>query len=453
MNILWYISLSTLICTLFIITIFVKFFKKSIVSCLLKYTKKPFFYYIFKIQKRVSLKTYLEIHIRTSTGKSLERPFGNPSHYQDWQKILFNPSFLSRDPHFLNNDQVTTTTLIGPQAQKPLKLKAPLLIAAMSSIALNSNTKMALAKTASNIGTATNSGNGPFSADERNQTNHYIFQYSRGFWSKNAALLKQTNLIEITLGQGAWASAPIRIKGKQITPELGKLMQTVPGLDVLIEATLPELNATFSLNKLVVILKEVTEGVPIGVKIGATHYLEQELHLIAEAGCDFVSIDGIEGGSQGAPPVIADNIGLPLFPALCRAQQFMKTNNLKTKLSLIVSGGLKTPGDYLKALALGADAVALGTITLIASVHQQIDKVAPWEPPTSLVFLNPAKKPIFDTQQGVTNLTNYFESCLAEMRQITGRLGKKSLQEVSNHDLVSLDPLYAQIANIDYYLK
>lgn len=398
---------------------------------------------------KIGWRNYFETNLRAETGKALERPFGTPVHYCFWDRLLFNPSYLSKKP--LPSDiAIETAVILGLHAKKPLQLKFPVMIAGMSyGGALSLAAKIALAKAASMAGTADNSGSGPFLTAERTLAEKYILQYSRGFWSKTAALLSQADMIEIALGHGAWASAPVRIKGQALTNGYAESMGTIAGLDVLIEARLTEVNDQRDWRDLIRNLKEVTAGVPIAVKIGATHYLEKELELILEGGIDVLVIDGAEGGSHSVPPVLSDDVGLPTLPGLCRAARFLKDKGLTDEISLVVGGGLYTPGDFLKCLALGADAVMIGTIASLAMSHTQVAKSTPWEPPTGLIYYRGKAARKFNPALGARHLSHYLQSCALEMKQAARTMGKQSLKELNLSDLVARDPLYAQMAGVE----
>lgn len=399
---------------------------------------------------KISWRNYFEANLRAQTGKPLDRPYGAKRGILSFEKLLFNPVYLAKTP--VNKEsEIDTAVILGPQARKPLHLKIPIIIGGMAyGSGYSLAAKIALAKGATMAGTATNSGNGPFLKEERSYAEKYILQYTRGFWSKSETLLKQADMIEIALGHSAWGSAPVRINGKKLTPEVAARYGSIPGLDVLMEAGLPEVETMEQWKELIRYLKEVTEGVPIGVKFGASNYLEKELEIFIEGGIDVLTFDGTEGGTHGGAPLLMDDSGVPLLPALCRATKFIRDNNLKNKVSLVVGGGLVTPGDFAKCLALGADAVIVGTITALSQSHTQTAKAVPLEPPTGLLYNDGKEKNKYNPDQGAKHLYNYFQSCVEEMKLLAGVLGKNSLRELDHSDLVALDPLYAKMAKVEY---
>ena len=413
---------------------------------------KPMIEWLTILQK-ISWHEYFEANLRAQTGNPLDRPYGTKRGILSFEKLQFNPVYLSKSP--LNNYiEIDTSVVLGPRAKKPLQVKIPILIGGMAfgsgySIAA----KIALAKASTMAGTVANSGNGPFLQEERFFAEKFIQQFPRGFWNKTETILRQADMIEIALGHSARGSAPVRINGKKLTPEVAERYGSIPGLDVLMEARLPEVETVEQWKSLIKYLKEVTGGVPIGVKFGASHSLEQELEIFIQGGVDVLTFDATEGGTHGGAPILMDDSGLPLLPALCRAARFIRDHGLKGKVSLVVGGGLITPGDFAKCLALGADAVFVGTITALAQSHTQTAKTVPWEPPTGLLYNDGKEKNKYNPDQGAKHLNNFFQSCVAEMQLLACALGKSSLKDLDPSDLVTDDPLYSKIAGIATTLK
>lgn len=414
--------------------------------------RKPFLMEAVNIMQRLTWQVFFETGLRAETGKSLERPFGTARHPFDWSKIQLNPVYLSRKP-LHSTEPVDTGTVIGPQAKKPLHISIPIMIAGMSyGGALSRKAKTALAKASALAGTAENSGNGPFIPEERAKAKKYILQYSKGFWSKSADILRQADMIEITLGHGAWGPAPVRIKGEKVTREFAAFLPAVPGLEVLIESRLPEVESMQDWKILIRKLRDATGGVPIAVKIGCTHGMESELDCFMESGVDAVVIDGLEGGTHSCPGILADDAGLCTMPGLLRAARHLRKNGHAGKISLIAGGGLSTPGQFLKCLAMGADAVIIGTVAILAATHTRLAKAVPWEPPTELVFHAARKAGEFNPDMGAQSLYHFLMSCIMEMTDAARSLGKSSLKEINRDDLVALDPLYAKMAESRYCL-
>ncbi|HEX7713130.1 MAG TPA: FMN-binding glutamate synthase family protein [Bacillota bacterium] len=407
---------------------------------------------MYNVFTKVGFQNVLESDLRSTFGEPLKRPFGSPKHLSPWDKLLFNPVYFTRKPT-VESVAIDTKVTIGPQAKRPLEIDIPIMIAGMGwGSGLSLNAKIALAKGADLVKTATGTGAGPFLPEERKHVKRLIIQYHRGFWAKEAEVLRQADAIEINLGYGAHESAPVIWKYKDLSPEFRDYMKLKPGEDLIEEATLPNARTATELAKLVQYLRKLTNGVPIGVKLGATHYLEQELDFLAEAGIDFISIAGGEAGIYYGPGILADDVGLPTLPALCRTASYLKQRGLQNKVSLIVSGGLVTPGHFLKALALGADAVAIGTVAVLAMTHTQMTKVFPWEPLSELVFENGKSKNKLFIDKAAMNVANFLKSCNEEIILAIRCMGWSKLKELSTADLCSTSAEIASMTGVDHCL-
>jgi len=220
------------------------------------------------------------------------------------------------------------------------------------------------------------------------------------------------------------------------------------GEAAVIHSRLPGVNDKDDFIRLVRRLRDET-GVPVGLKIAATHHLEKELAIAAEAGVDFITVDGAEGGTHGGAPPLQDDVGLPTLFAVTRAHAFLAKNRLTRKISLLAAGGLTTPGSMLKALALGADAVYIGTAAIMAMISDQITETMPFEPPTSLVVYTGKMTDKFDVDAGAQNLFRYLNACVREMEMVAMSLGKTALSDLSRSDLCTLDPFLSKAIGIE----
>ena len=404
---------------------------------------------MFNVFSRVGVGNVLETDIRGTSGQPLKRPFGAARRPSPWEQLMFNPVYFTKEP-LEQEIKISQQVTIGKRAAKPLTIDLPIMVGGMAyGIGLSKKCRLALAEATSKLNTATNAGVGPLLPEERRKAKKLILQYHRGTWGKDEATLRQADMIEIQLGYGALGSAPVHLLPSEISPEFRSYMDLEADEGLALAARLPEaLNGT-ALANLVRRLRRMTDGVPIGVKLGATHLLEEELEIILRANLDFIAIDGSEAGINYGPGILVDDFGLPTLPALCRTVEFLKRKGLTEKVSLIISGGLFTPGDFLKALALGADAVYIGTSALLALAHTQLTKTIPWEPPTNLVFeIGPAKDRLAQ-KVGARSVYNYLRSCQLEMELALRTLGKSSLTELSKADLCALTPEVALMTGVE----
>lgn len=399
--------------------------------------------------QKVSPRVLLETVLRAEKGRPLTRPFGSPVILSAWEKILLNPVQTFHLPTD-EGIKIDTSVTIGPLAKRPLRLEIPLLIAGMSyGGALSLRAKVALAKAATQTGTATNTGEAPLIKEEREAARFLIGQYNRGGWLKEDEDLAQLDAIEIQVGQGAQGSAPMVTKATNIDADFRRAFDLGNDEDAVIHARLPGVEKPRDLQRLIARLRRDFE-VPVGVKLASSHHLEKELSFLLEEEVDFITIDGAEGGTHGGPTTLQDDLGLPTLPALIRAANFLEKKGLKRKTTLIITGGLTTPGHFLKALALGADAFYVGTVAILALIHRQAIRALPWEPPTSLVLYSGKRKLDLDEQRATQSLVNFINSCRQEMEQAVISLGKTSFHSLDRQDLVTMDRDIAAAAGIDY---
>ncbi len=421
----------------------------SIVNRILQdpYTEN-LFSYITVVQK-LSARAIVEAGMRAESGKPLERPLGSPVVLSRWEQLMFNPVHLYRMPT-PDGVKIQTGVTIGPKARRPLSLEIPILITGMSyGGALGLKAKLALARGASMAGTATNSGEAPLIREERAEATHFIGQYNRGGWMNDHESLSQLDAIEIQLGQGAQAAAPMGTSSWQIDEPYRTRFGLKKGEDAEIHTRLRGVNQPDEFPKLVRQLRE-KYGVPVGLKTCATHYLEDEIDIALQGDIDFIVVDGAEGGTHGGPTILQDDVGLPTLIALSRTVRHLEKRGVKNDVSVIAAGGLATPGHFLKALALGADAVYIGSIALVAMLQTQLNLASPTEPPAQTVLYHGKFKEDLDIEQAAEHLAKFLKSCVEEMKLVIYALGKTDINQVNRQDLVCMDRELARILGVDY---
>lgn len=399
--------------------------------------------------QKLGLRNVMEAGMRAESGKPIERPLGSPLVLSPWSQLLLNPVALHRLPT-QDGVEINVSTVIGPGAQRPLQLEIPILITGMSyGSALSLRAKIALARGASLAGTATNSGEAPLVPEERAAAKLFIGQYNRGGWMNDPASLRQLDAIEIQLGQGAQAAAPMGMSGTQMGAYLRKLHHTGPGENAPIHTRLPGVPGAGGFVQLVRQLR-FEYGVPVGLKMAASHWLERELDIALDAGIDFVVVDGAEAGTHGGPPALQDDVGLPTLHALARTSRYLERQGRQRDISIIAAGGLTTPGHFLKAMALGANAAYIGSIALIAMMQAQISRAAPFEPATQLVLYLGKFKEDLDVEKAAAHLAKFLKSCVDEMKLVCYALGKTDLAQLDRSDLVCVDRNLAEVLGVDY---
>lgn len=406
---------------------------------------------IISTTMKVTPRDLMEIVLRAEKGKPLGRPFGTVYHFSPWQDLMFNPVHLVRLPT-ADPQSVDTKVVLGPKAERPLELKIPIILSGMSyGGALSKQARIALAKASTAAGTATNTGEGAYLPEEREAAAKYIYQYHRGRWphGNKKDFYTLADMIEIQLGQGAQASSPQTTKADKVDEEFRDIFGLDAGENAVIASRLDGVESGEDLKHLVSRLKEETGGVPISYKFAASHYLEEEIELAVAAGIDVIVIDGAEAGTHAGQPLLADAFGLPTMHALVRAVDYLEEKGVRNRVSVIASGGLFSPAHFLKAMALGADAVYIGTAAVMAMIHTQMVESSPFEPPTQLVLYSGRLKDELDIDLAAKSLTNYLYSCVAEMVLGVVALGKNALSEVNREDLCALTPHVAEITGVE----
>jgi glutamate synthase domain-containing protein 2 len=393
---------------------------------------------------RMSPQVAVETSLRATEAKMLERPMGTPKKMPNLDSLQFNVAQL----HTMPTDTLTeveTQVTIGKRAAKPFTIKMPIMIAPMAyGVALSKKVKLALARGARMAGTATNSGEGAFLPEERAESAIFIYQYNRGHYCKTPEILQSCDAVEIQFGQGGYGGVGHIVKSELIDRQMRRDFDIPPGMDIIAHSRQPEVQSPEDLPSLVERLRDITGGVPIGAKIGAGKYLEKDLEYLCQSGVDFITVDGAEAATKGSPPIFQDDFGIPTVFAIHRAAQWISNNGYRDQVSLLVSGKIRTPGEVLKACALGADACYMGSIALFAVSHSQLNKALPYEPPTTLVWYNAHYSRYFDIDKGARSLNNFLEACRLEMADGIRGLGKTSLAQVNREDLVSTDETVAK---------
>lgn len=390
----------------------------------------------------------MENSLRAASGAVIERPFGSPRKFLHFDGLIFSPAQLATFP-LDEDEEVDMSFTIGPKAKKPLTLEIPLLAGAMGyGVGVSENVKIAIARGTAAVGTSTNTGEGPLLPEERKDAKFVIVQYSSGHWSQDEDTLKQADAIEIHIGQGATVGTASVIPHEFIKGRASEMMGVEDEEIVVIPARHEEIKRQRDLARLVDKLRAITDGVPIGVKICAGAQLEADLEVAVKAKVDFISLDGGQAGTKGGPPILEDDFGLPTIFALSRAMQFLKERGVKERVSLLSGGGYANPGHCLKALALGADGVYMGTALLWAMTHEQVTKSIPWEPPTQLTYYSGTQKDQFDEEEAAKSLQHFFNSYVEEMKLAIRALGKTSVRDVSTEDLVALDEWTSKVTQV-----
>lgn len=395
---------------------------------------------------------FLYSSLRSQSGQVVIRPMGSSRPAHGFDDLALVPAQLARPP--LNETvDVDLSVVLGRQAQKPVHASMPLYLSGMAyGLALTKDARLALATASGRTGIPLNSGQGPFLTEERERCSTYVLQFGRWVWNRDPEILRQADMIEVQVGQGAMPGNAVVATPGEVGPDIKRLMGLSPSDPPTIHANLflKEPDHPTPLKEVVAFLRGETDGVPIALKMGAGQRIEEDLDVCLEAGVDVIVIDGTEGATGNAPITLSDHFGITTLQALARAVAHLERRGRRGDVSLMVSGGFREPGDFLKALALGADGVGLATIAMFALAHRQITDALPFHPPTDLVFYRAEPRIPLNLEQASQSLTNFLESCRAEMTIALRTMGHQRITQLSPRDLCALDPDIARLAHVPY---
>ncbi|WP_194165669.1 FMN-binding glutamate synthase family protein [Oceanobacillus sp. CFH 90083] len=400
--------------------------------------------------KHMGVQQTFENNLRAESGDVLHRPLGSSKTWPNFDKLTFIPAQVATFPTEYT-EKVDMKVTIGPKAKQPMRLDIPLMVSGMAyGIALSKEVRLALVDAVNELGTALNSGEGGVMDEEIDGTDKYILQFSKTSWSKEKELMKKASMIEIKFGQGALMSSGVVIPAGDLQGDIRKVLNLDDGEEAIIHNHFFENQTLADFRNLVQELKDITSGVPIGAKIGAGGKIEEDIDALLEIGVDYIAIDGAQAATHGAPPILSEDFGIPTIHGLHRAHQHLQKRKAREDVSLIISGGMFTPGQFLKAIALGADAVYLGSAVLFTISHKQVLKAVPFEPPTQVVWYDGKYKDDFNREEGTKALVNFMNASVKEMEEGIRMMGKTALTEVNKDDLVAYDESVARDIGVPY---
>jgi methylamine---glutamate N-methyltransferase subunit C len=394
--------------------------------------------------KRYSVLNAIEMSLRAEKGQVINRPLGSPKHFLGFENLMFTPRQMTRFS-LPASAPVDMRVTLGPNAKKPLTISIPLMISAMAyGLALSDEAKIALARAAKVLKTVTCSGEGPLLPEEAKEAEKYVIQIGRWSWGgRTDQQIASADMLEVQMGQGADLGT-VYIPATELEGRAQELGGLAPGQQAEALPAPPGIKTPEDWPMFMKNLRNRAKGIPIALKIMATANLEEDLSMAVDLGFDVVVIDGAQGGSHASTPIKQDDFGLPSLNALVRAVSYLRN----TSISIVVAGGYFTPGQCLKALALGADAIYMGTVPLFALAHNQTHKVSPWEPITTLVYYDSPSKTMLDIDRAAAGVVNTLHSMVLEMEEGMRALGKSSLKDLSPDDLVALDALTAEVTGV-----
>ena len=397
-----------------------------------------------------------DIHAKAELGRYRIRGFSTFQKVTHFDDLTFLSTGLTRFPLEGYKEQCNTRTVIGQRyAEDPLVLETPIYISGMSYGALSANAKAALGKGAAMQGTASCTGDGGMLPAEREASDKLIYQVLPSRYGFNPHHLVQAQAIEIVVGQGAKPGTGGLLMGVKVLDEVAEMRDLPKGIDQRSPARHPDWLGPDDLAVKIEHLREATDWrVPVHVKLGACRVTD-DVKLAAKAGADAIVIDSMVAGTGASAEVLIDHSGVPTVPAIVMAREALRELGLYGKVSLIASGGIRSGGDAAKALALGADAVAIGIAALIAlNCNKEIpesDFISEMgvpagqchhchtgKCPVGITTQDPELTKRLDPDEGAERVANFINSMTMELALLTRSLGKGDVHSLEPEDLAAL---------------
>ena len=380
------------------------------------------------------------------TGKSAIEAMGTQRKMPDWDDILVLGAQLNPPP-LEEHAEVSLKTIIGKHAKKPMELEMPVYISHMSFGALSKETKTALSKGSAMAKTAMCSGEGGILPEEKAAAYKYIFEYVPNRYSVTDENLKSSDAIEIKIGQGTKPGMGGHLPGSKVTPEIAKIRNKPLGEDIISPSKFPGIDTKEDLKNLVEELRSRSEGRPIGIKIAAGR-IEKDLEYCVFAEPDFITIDGRGGATGASPAIIRDSTSVPTVFALYRARKYLDA--VGSDIQLVITGGLRVSSDFAKALAMGADAVAVASAAMVAAACQQYRICGTGMCPVGMATQDPELRGRLHMEAAAQRVANYFQCSAEELRTFARITGHQDIHELTVEDLCTISREISENTNIPH---
>ena len=406
-----------------------------------------------------------EIHRAADQGVYDIRGFGAKRRLPTFDDLVFLGASVSRYPLEGYRERCDTNVVLGDRfAEQPIELKIPITIAGMSFGALGANAKEAIGLACTEMGTSSTTGDGGMTEEERQSSKTLVYQVLPSRYGMNPDDLRRADAIEVVIGQGAKPGGGGMLLGQKITERVAGMRDLPVGIDQRSACRHPDWTGPDDLTIKIEELREITDWQkPIYVKIGATR-TKFDVPLAVKAGADVIVLDGMQGGTAATQDVFIEHVGIPTLPAVRQAVLALQELDMHRKVQLIVSGGIRTGADVAKALALGADAVSIGSAAMVAlgcnkPVHIEDYHAMGTEPgfchhchtgrcPVGVATQNPALEARLKPEQAGRWLRNYLSVMTLELQTMARACGKSHVLNLEPEDLVALTVEAAAMAGV-----
>jgi glutamate synthase domain-containing protein 2 len=365
-----------------------------------------------------------------------------------WDDIQIMVAQLARKP--LPEDAIVDTGLvIGPKAKKPLRLDIPLFVSDMSFGALSEEAKIALAQGAELAGTGICSGEGGMLPEEQEANSRYFYELASAKFGYSDELLPRVQAFHFKGGQGAKTGTGGHLPGAKNTDKIAAVRGIPAGQPAISPPTFTDLHSPDDFRQFADHVRDLTGGIPVGFKLSANH-IEQDIDFALEASADYIIIDGRGGGTGAAPLLFRDHISVPTIPALARARQHLDSCGVGGDVTLIITGGLRVPSDFIKAMALGADGIALANSAMqaIGCIGARICNSN--NCPAGIATQKPELRARLDIERSAKRLNNFLHASVDLMKVMARACGHTQLNQFNRNDLATLDWSMARLSGIPF---
>ncbi|MDW3176902.1 MAG: glutamate synthase-related protein [Acidimicrobiia bacterium] len=364
-----------------------------------------------------------------------------------WDEIQFVTAQLATKP-LLDDAAVSSGVVIGPRAKKPLHLDIPLFVSDMSFGALSEEAKISLAKGAELAGTGICSGEGGMLPEEQEANSRYFYELASGRFGWQLDKVKRVQAFHFKFGQGAKTGTGGHLPGKKVMGRIAEVRELEEGQDAISPSTFPDLFSPADYAEVAEQVREASGGIPIGAKLSAQH-IEADLDAALEIGVDYVILDGRGGGTGAAPLIFRDHISVPTIPALARARRHLDASGADD-VTLVITGGLRTHTDFAKALALGADAIAVSNSAMQAIGCIGMRACHTDNCPVGIATQKKDLRARLMVEEAAVRLQRFFDSSVELMGVLARACGHASLSDFTIDDLTTFDRNMADLAGIHY---
>lgn len=364
-----------------------------------------------------------------------------------WDDIQILPAQLARKP-LLDDVEVGTGVVIGPRAAKPLQLDIPLFVSDMSFGALSAEAKIALARGAEMAGTGICSGEGGMLEDEHAENSRYFYELASAQFGWDLAKVENVQAFHFKGGQGAKTGTGGHLPGDKVQGKIAEVRGLEPGQAAISPATFPDLHSPNDFKRLADEVRERSGGIPIGFKLSANH-IEDDIDFALEASADYIILDGRGGGTGAAPLIFRNHISIPTIPALARARRHLD-ERAGREVTLVATGGLRVAEDFVKAMALGADAIAVSNSAMQAVGCIAARMCSSNNCPVGIATQKPELRRRLDIQQGAERLARFFGASVELMQVLARACGHDHISGFRHSDLTTWKREMADLSGVQF---